>query len=171
MGIEDLSAIEAQLAAWGAASANHEFPVIYDWELHTGENAEFESLVKLLEPRVIDARVGIRDMDGTTPGFGMTNGADLGLIPTPPDNQEIPTPTVNQEIIGLEGALKAPTAKSRPESIDPTKPCFGELAEIVNAPAEVKATSDDTEDPLIAPPIYGENHANDHSSTRPPPAG
>jgi hypothetical protein len=152
-GSQDLSTIEAQLAAWSAGAANHEFPVIYDWEFSTGENADFESLVKLLEPRVMDARVGIRDMDGTHPGFGTIEGTDLGAIPPP---------TANQEIIGLEGALKAPTAKSRPENVDPAKPFFAELKAIVNFPADVQANSDQLADPVVSPPIYGENHANQH---------
>jgi hypothetical protein len=153
LGPNDVSAIDAQQPSWKAGVANVEFPIYYEWGFRTGENADFESLVKLLEPRVMDRRVGIRDMDGSQPGFGMNKGTDLGLIPPP---------TNDQTIIGLEGALKAPTAKSRPELIDPTKPFFADLASIVNFPAKVQATADQPKDPVVAPPIYGENHANDH---------
>ncbi len=43
-----------------------ELPVYYEWYFRTGENEDFESLVKRLEPRPVDKRVGIRDMDGST---------------------------------------------------------------------------------------------------------
>jgi len=153
LGHKDLSAIDAQQPAWTAGAAPVDFPVYYDWYFRTGANEDFESLVKLLEPRPMDHRVGIRDMDASQPGFGMTKGADIGAIPPP----ERP-----QSIIGLEGALKAPTAVSRPKDVDPTKPFFAELKSILNFPADVQDVSDGAADPVVSPPIYGENHANQH---------
>ena len=44
-------------------------PVYFEWYFRTGVNADFESLVKLLEPRAMDPKVGIRDMDCSRPGF------------------------------------------------------------------------------------------------------
>ena len=49
--------------------------------------------------------VGIRPMDGEKPGWGLTSGTDIGQI-LPADEK--------QSVIGLEGALKAPTTQSRP---------------------------------------------------------
>ena len=149
----DLSNIDAQQPAWTGSSANIEFPIYYEWEFRTGENEDFESLVKLLEPRPMDKRVGIRDMDGSKPGFGMTAGTDIGLI--------LPI-TDNQMVIGLEGALKSPQTKSRPETIDTSKPFFQELSSILNFPAEMQAATNTETDPVVCPPIYGENHAMRH---------
>ena len=131
------------------------FPVYYEWSFRTGENEDFESLVKLLQPRPMDPQVGIRDMDASQPGFGMTVGADIGKIPPP----EKP-----QTLLGLEGALKAPTTVSRPQEtdIDTSKPFFAQLKSILNFPADVQDASDGDDDPVVSPPIYGENHAIQH---------
>lgn len=127
----------------------------YNWQFGTGENEDFESLVKILEPRAMDKRIGIRDMDGTKPGFGMTEGADIGEI-----KPELPTdPIPNQEIIGLEGALRSPKTTSRPFALDLTKPFFPDLKKILNLAAEWQEATFDKGDPVVGPPIYGENHA------------
>jgi len=151
---QDVSNLEAQKPSWTAGAANVKFPVYFDWYFRTGQNEDFESLVKLLEPRPMDKRVGIRDMDGSAPGFGMTAGADIGQILPASDPQTV---------IGLEGALKAPTTKSKPETIDTSKPFFHELESIVNFPAELQASTNTDTDPVVCPPIYGENHALDHT--------
>ena len=44
-------------------------PVYFEWFFRTGESVDFEALVKPLEPRPMDTRVGIRDMDCSRPGF------------------------------------------------------------------------------------------------------
>jgi hypothetical protein len=147
---QDPKDVDAQKPAWDAASANPTLPVYFEWYFRTGRNEDFESLVKLLEPRVVDERVGIRDMDGSKPGFGMTAAADLG-VPTPP--------TAPPWIIGLEGALKAPSTTPRPATVDPTRPFFVELQSIVNFPAQWQKLSNTATDPVVSPPIYGENHA------------
>ena len=151
---QDVSNVDAQQPAWTAGAGNVEFPIYYEWYFRTGEDEDFESLVKLLEPRAIDERVGRRDMDGSQPGFGMTTGTDIGLI--------LPA-TEDQTIIGLEGALKSPETKSKPPAIDTSKPFFHELASILNFPAELQATTNGSEDPVVCPPIYGENHALKHT--------
>jgi hypothetical protein len=150
---QDVSNVPAQQPAWTVGAGNVEFPIYYEWYFRTGLDEDFESLVKLLEPRAIDAKVGRRDMDGSKPGFGIVQGTDLGAIP--PMDQ-------NQMIIGLEGALRSPETKSKPENIDTAKPFFHELESILNFPAEWQAASNVATDPVVCPPIYGENHALKH---------
>lgn len=149
----DTTHTDAQQPSWTTGANGIEFPIYYDWYFRTGEDEDFESLVKALQPRVMDDRVGRRDMDGSEPGFGMTVGTDIGAIPPP---------TANQEIIGLEGALKAPTTKSSPETIDTSKPFFTQLQGILNFPAIVQQQTNNSADPVVCPPIYGENHAMVH---------
>jgi hypothetical protein len=142
--------IDAQQPAWAAGQSDIELPIYYEWHFRTGENADFESLVKLLEPHPMDERVGIRDMDGSKPGFGLSVGTDIAL-------------NESTNLVGLEGALKSPQTKSRrPDKIDPTKPFFTELSAIVNLPADLQAQTNSQSDPVVAPPIYGENHALQH---------
>ena len=154
----DVKNTPAQHQAWSAGAGNIEFPIYYEWSFHTGEDADFESLVKLLEPRPMDKKVGRRDMDGSQPGFGLSVGTDLGPITHPPEDKD----NLNPLIIGLEGALKSPETKSRPETIDTSKPFFQKLEEILNFPAKWKAASNVKTDPVVCPPIYGENHAMKH---------
>jgi len=151
---QETSNIDAQLPAWNASSAGLEFPVYFDWYFRTGANEDFESLVKLLEPRPMDKRVGIRDMDGSAPGFGMSAGTDIGQI--------LPA-SEPQNVIGLEGALKSPSTKSKPEAINTARPFFGELESILNFPADLQAAANASADPVVSPPIYGENHALKHT--------
>jgi hypothetical protein len=146
--------VEAQLPSWTAQSASVEFPYYYEWYFRTGENEDFESLVKLLEPRPMDKRVGIRDMDGSAPGFGMTTGTDIGQI--------LPA-SEPQTVVGLEGALKSPTTKPKPEAIDTSRLFFHDLEAILNFPEDLKQSSNVEVDPVVSPPIYGENHALKHT--------
>ena len=151
---QDVSNVDAQQPSWTAGGGgNIEFPIYFEWYFRTGEDEDFESLVKLLEARAIDEKVGRRDMDGSRPGFGMTAGTDIGPI--------LPL-TDDQTIIGLEGALKSPQTKSKPVNIDTSKPFFHELESIVNFPADLQASTNGSEDPVVCPPIYGENHALKH---------
>jgi hypothetical protein len=150
---EDTAGIDAQQPAWDNAAGSITFPVYYEWYFRTGENEDFESLVKLLEPRVMDERVGRRDMDGSQPGFGMLHGTDIGQI--------VPA-SENQQVIGLEGALKAPSTKSRPKQLDTTRPFFKELKDILNFPAVLQKKTNTAIDPVVSPPIYGAHHALTH---------
>lgn len=151
---QDVSNVPAQQPSWVEGAGNLELPIYYEWNFRTGEDEDFESLVKLLVPNPVDARVGRRDMDGSQPGFGMVQGTDLGAI--------LPL-TDNQMIIGLEGALKSPQTTSKPVMIDTSKPFFHDLQQILNFPATWQASNNTATDPLVCPPIYGENHALQHT--------
>lgn len=142
----DVSAVPAQKASWTDAGANGEMPVYFEWAFRTAGDADFESMVKLLKPNPLDARVGIRDMDCSHPGFVQAGD------PT----KEIPG--TSPSILGLEGALKSPTAKSTIFPDPPASRDFDiELQKIVNLPATL--TADLTKDPIISVPLYGSNHA------------
>ncbi|GAB3009722.1 hypothetical protein GCM10027051_08590 [Niabella terrae] len=149
----DPAATDAQQPAWNSGAVNLEFPVYYQWYFRTGANEDFESLVKMLEPRAMDRRVGIRDMDGSLPGFGMTTGTDIGAI-EPAD--------APQDIIGLEGALQSPSTKAIPLALDTSREFFTQLEAILNFPAAIQQSGNMVTDPVVSPPIYGENHALTH---------
>jgi hypothetical protein len=151
---QDPTNVDAQQPSWTDASGPVEFPVYYQWRFRTGENEDFEELVKRLEPRAADSRVGIRAMDGEKPGWGMVNGTDLGPI-LPTDEK--------QTVVGLEGALKAPTTRPRPGVVITTRPFFAELQSTLNLPETLRGTQQVAELPVISPPIYGEHHALRHT--------
>jgi hypothetical protein len=138
--------INAQLPSWDANGAKGEMPVYYEWFFRTGVNADFESLVRLLEPRPMDPRVGIRDMDCHRPDFVKADGS--GELPG-----------TKPELIGLEGALKSPSTVSTVFPQPPTETTFQqELQKIVNLPFEIVGT-DVSGDPVISIPLYGGKHA------------
>ena len=136
----------AQQASWDDTGARGEMPVYYEWSFKTGVDEDFESLVRLLEPRVMDPKVGIRDMDCHAPGFVKADSS--GELPgtSPP-------------IIGLEGALRSPDTVSTTFPDPPASTSFQqELQKIVNLPFEILGT-DTSGDPVISIPLYGGNHA------------
>lgn len=138
---QPINGVPAQKAAWNATMNEIELPVYYRWNFRTGANFDFESLVKLIEPRVMDKRVGVRPMDCSRPGYFKLNSPD-----------EIPAP--NPVTILLEGAVKAPTAEST--TIVPNE-FQTSVAELVNLNRAQVENLD--EDPFVTIPFYGMYHA------------
>jgi hypothetical protein len=122
-------------------ATGREFPIYFEWFFRTGERGDFEELVRRLKPRDADPRVGIRDMDVREPGF------DIGTVTNPPD-----------DLVGLEGALVAPTAT--PRGLRPGSNLPPKIEAIVNAPVDLVASGAvGSDDPVVAPPLYGRWHA------------
>ncbi|HTS45756.1 MAG TPA: hypothetical protein VMH01_15255 [Puia sp.] len=144
---QDTSTTHAQMPSWDNNGAKGPLPVYYEWSFTTGENEDFESLVKLLQPQPMDPRVGIRDMDCSRPGF----------VRAEDPSQEIPG--TSPQLIGLEGALKSPDTVS---TVFPNPPASNdfqvELQKIANLPITITGTNT-SGDPVISVPIYGSNHA------------
>jgi len=144
---QDTRTTPAQAPSWDNNGAKGEMPFYFEWAFRTGVDEDFESLVKQLEPRPMDPKVGIRDMDCSRPGFVRADDPSLELDPTSP------------KIIGLEGALKAPTTKSTVFPDPPAANSFQvQLQGIANLPYTVTGQPN-SKDPIISVPIYGSNHA------------
>jgi hypothetical protein len=138
--------INAQSPSWNSNGPKGEMPVYFEWYFHTGKNTDFESLVKMLQPRKMDSRIGIRDMDCSAPGFVKADGTT-------------PFPGTSPAIIGLEGALKAPSTISTKFPDPETSNAFQvELQKIVNLPVTIIGTNA-SGDPVISVPLYGGKHA------------
>lgn len=146
-GLEQATdSIIAQTPSWDSNGAKGEMPVYFEWFFRTGDNNDFESLVKVLQPRVMDPSVGIRPMDCANPGFVKADGTT-------------PFPGTSPAVLGLEGALKAPSTESTKFPNPVTEQSFQqELQKIVNLPLTIIGT-DDSGDPIISVPLYGGNHA------------
>lgn len=159
---ESTDNVDTLLPSWGADQEI--YPVYYRWYFRTGQRGDFEYLVNLLEPREVDERVGIRDMDMQESNFGVT-----GMTTGPHD---LP-------VMGLEGALKTPKATSKPGVWPPANPAhypafLRDLEKMVNLQemlqqedmANVQDTlfnlqdpENNNPDPIISPPLYGRWHA------------
>jgi hypothetical protein len=141
LGIKFNDDAEPGLAiAWRGAAAEH--PILYEWYFRTGELGDFEDLVERMVPRPIDKRVGVRDIDIASPGFGMP------VVPVAIGTNH------HEGVVGLEGALKAPTTEPKP--LDPRSHFREEAAKRVNAPADAQEAGES--DPVVAPPLYGGWH-------------
>ena len=165
--------LEATSSAWGdyGTPANRPeatfFPYYHRWYFRTAERGDFESLVRLLQPRIVDSRVGQRDVDVTKP---LPNIAGIR-------NPEL------GGILRLGGALKAPfdtlSAEERaefrkydewadpyPQPFQKQLAAFVNLADsyqqtgpAVNADEELDESIQEETDPLVTPPIYARWHA------------
>jgi len=92
--------------AWSNEVKPAEMPYYYRWYFRTGTVGDFEYLVRLLEPKPIDNRVGLRDMDVQEPGANIQ-----GIV-------DAPDATLEQKLGGilkLGGALRIPDIFYDPE--------------------------------------------------------
>jgi hypothetical protein len=174
LGLDPAGAPDALHPSWNGPYPNQPvpgtLPYYYRWFFTTGSAGDFESLVRLLEPRVPDDRVGRRDIDvHRSPGLGLPG---------------ITTPTEINGVLRLGGALRVP---DRPEDVFDDwddQPASGQpyphpfqraLAGLINLaddylvkpPAAANAAlpqapamrAEGQGDPLITPPLYGRWHA------------
>lgn len=116
-------------------------PVYYRWQFTTGEEGDFESLVRKLDPTRLDKYdVGVREIDVHDPG--------------PEDLEE---PDGLTRVVG--GALQSPglDAAEYPErdSKGRDRGKRKHLRDILNDPASAPRVAD-AEVPVIGPPIYGQ---------------
>ena len=162
--------LHASFSAWGtygAKPASTHVPVYHRWYFRTGARGDFEELVRILEPKIVDSRVGARDIDVSDPA---------------PNLDGIDGPDANG-ILRLGGALRAPLdtlgVDERAESerfdewAEPLPHVFQQqLAAFLNLPdayavdgAAANTSTDLSEevrtdpDPVVVPPIYGRWHA------------
>jgi hypothetical protein len=162
--------VPAQKPAWDG-SAGVELPVYFDWSFRTGAQVDFEALVEIIEPRVLDARIGIRNMDCEHPGFVKVDGHGRERPPLPGEAAGLPAAL--PPIQGLEGALRTDRTKSLPEVFTPNA-FQDELQILVNLPQEIQNDtsappgSDENflDDPIVTLPFYGQNHARQHKSDK-----
>ena len=140
-------------------------PIYHRWYFRTGSRGDFEYLVRLLEPRPADERVGRRDIDVQRPGSNIAGLNEPEL----------------EGVLKLGGALLAPLSDAAEQELvkweewdEPYPHDFQvDLAQFLNLPedyavqaAEVANQNTDLDpaiksdpDPLITPPIYGRWHA------------
>ncbi len=151
LGEEVPSTIDGQQPSWGTGQPVQQvYPIYYRWFFRTGSKGDFEFLVDLLEPRPVDKRVGVREMDMQRPGYEVD-----GMIPP-------------LDVMGLEGALKSPEMESfptewPPQVTDPPEPgsaadFLTQLETKVNLQFTIQQeepANNPHPDPIISPPLYG----------------
>ena len=119
--------------AWtlGPSLTAIELPVYFQWSFETGEEADFESLVRRLQGRPLPPNVGTRSM----------RVRDLGF--------ELP----DIEDVRFGGVLRAPGTQLDPIAAEFTNA----LVDLLNRPFNQQSSPDS--DPIVGAPIYGRFHA------------
>ena len=82
LGLDPAGAPGATASAWAdypGREAGARFCYYHRWYFRTGNVGDFEYLVRLLEPRAVDPRVGQRDMDVQRPGANLPGILDPAL--------------------------------------------------------------------------------------------
>ncbi|MFL6139402.1 MAG: hypothetical protein ACJ74O_16585 [Frankiaceae bacterium] len=157
LGLDPRHAPGAAASAWEPYAGREEpssFCYYHRWSYRTGIVGDFEQLVRLLRPRVADARVGQRDMDVRHPGPTIPGVTDPAL----------------HGVLRLGGALKVPEEDldadekadaQRYEDWDqpPPHPFQTALAALVNLADDYRTGAAANPDPVITPPLYGQWHA------------
>jgi len=130
---KDASAASAANPAWsGNTQTPLVLPVYYAFEFHTSGTGDFESLIRQIRPRALD-QLGFRPIDIDHAGWGL--------------------PKAN-ETVDLGGALKSRTAQPRAWTGPDADAYRSAIVDRINV--SVPATIDGPDDPVIAPPIYGQ---------------
>jgi hypothetical protein len=161
LGLDPAGAPSGLYSAWGPAYANrpvgNRLPYYHRWAFRTGTAGDFEFLVRQLQPRAADAKVGRRPIDvHASPGLGLPGIADQGGV------------------LPLGGALRVP------EIVDPADdwdhfadppadpplyphPFEQALADVINLADDFQqptlGQSGLGPDPIVTPPLYGRWHA------------
>ena len=129
--------VDALTPAWQQDRASVRLPVYYEWRFQTGVAGDFESLVRLLQPRPLPEEVGIRPMDVSRPRASLPGAA--------------------RQPLGIEGALKTSRTKSTDWPEDERTPFIAGLRELLNRPAQLLASR--LPSVVVTPPLYGRWHA------------
>ena len=168
LDLDPNTAPAATACSWMTNGApTKDFPVYFRWQFRTGALGDFEYLVRMLQPRPVDKRVGSRPMDVQKPGMnlpGITDSRFNGALP-------------------LGGALRVPrsslsaTDRAEVEAQErwfepPPNPFQQKLAALINladdysAQPAAQANANGTvsgltqaTDPIITPPMYGRWHS------------
>jgi hypothetical protein len=132
--------------AWTKADGKIDLSYYYKWEFGTGVREDFESLVRLLEPREL-TDLGKRRMDCSTTLYA--------IPPCPGDDSDDP------QVVQLEGALISPDlqpATWHNDASTATRDAYqAGLASLLNLPTTLLTAGSAT--PPVTPPVFGRRHS------------
>jgi len=130
----DVSGMTSTGAAWTQSStAPLRLPVYYQFQFHTSDQGDFESLVRKLTPVVLGPSIGQRAMavDDAASGFP-SGGAPLGLPGALQSLSTQPTAWPDLDKTNFQGAMQGLVNRMQPVTDDPS-----------------------AADPQVVPPLYG----------------
>jgi hypothetical protein len=171
LGLDPEDAPHATFSAWEDYSGREEptsFPVYFSWYFRTGTHGDFEFLVRLLQPKPLDSRVGRRDIDVQDPGSNMPGitDADLGGVLKLGGALKIPRESLTEEEFEEVDKYER-WAEPYPHAFQMALAAFVNLPddyaelppEQANSESGLGEEVEDDPDPLITAPLYGRWHA------------
>jgi hypothetical protein len=129
-GTKYIACIVPTTPGWTGSETSITLPVYYAWRFATGPSGDFQSLVKRVKPQALDASVGHRTVDISSPGWA--------------------APSATGATLETSGALRSPAWT--PPTASPAAVAIGTA--IANELAAA-ATPPSSEPPALAPPSYG----------------
>ena len=140
--------------AWNVVDTGNseiEIPYYYKWEFRTGMRGDFEHLVRLLEARNIDKRVGTRQMD--------CENRINSLPPVTVNSSHILGDDLKSDL-RLEGALRAVSSEITVWPKDASDGVQKSYTDLLNLPdIQIKESPTEIQKLIVVPPIYGKWHA------------
>ena len=177
LGLNPATAPHATFSAWAdyaGKEAGANLPFYHRWYFRTGDQGDFEYLVRLLQPRTVDSRVGVRDIDVRHPGSnlsGITNpilGGILrlgGALRVPADALDPAEKLLAEQYENWD--QQPPATAPYPQPFQRDLAAFVNLpddyaqhpADVANAASGLGVNVEADVDPLITAPLYGRWHA------------
>jgi hypothetical protein len=177
LGLDPAGAQHATFSAWAdyaGKPAGSTVPYYHRWYFRTGDQGDFEYLVRILEPRTLDARVGVRDVDLRHPGSGIRGVVDpaLGGILKLGGALRVPDEALSADEIATRHRFEE-WDQSPPAAVPYPQPFQSDMGAFVNLPDDYAVRPADQSnadsglgldlvgdpDPLITSPLYGRWHS------------
>jgi len=137
--------VPAQQPAWTESLSEVELPTYFRWQFRTGAKVDFETLLRMMEPRPeLDPRVGLRNLDCNHPGY--IKVGEEGEVPAP-----------SPAILKMAGAVKPLNAT--PTNLETPIENQSFVQEVKKHLDLVVQTEDLEQDPVVTIPFYGYHHA------------
>lgn len=174
LGLDPGGAPGALHAAWrhdypvGTKPEPQHLPVYFEWRFETAETGDFEHLVRLLEPRIADPRVGRKNFDVTRPGSNIAGIANPelegvlrigGALQVPMDTLADEDLKVFERYEGWDTPYPHPFQSQLSELLNLRDAYVEKPAKEANEEASLLIEAEEIDDPIITPPIYGQWHA------------
>ena len=169
LGLDPAVAPFATASAWAGYAgrqAGTQYPFYLRWYFRTGTHGDFEYLVRLLTPQVVDPRVGTRDIDVLAPGANLPGITNLGGVLRLGGALQVPDLDLDpaqlaerQEFENWDQPFPHPFEQALAAFIDLPDDYAVQSAADANSASGLGTGVEDDPDPLITAPLYGQWHA------------
>lgn len=143
-----------------------EYPYYFRWYFRTGGHGDFLYLVRLLKPKPVDPRVGVRDMDVHEPGSSIPGIPDLkgilrlgGALQVPEEDLDKAQKEERQRFEDWDHPFPHAFQRGLAAFVNLPDAYAAQKAAAANAKTKLGAEVEENPDPLITAPLYGQWHS------------